>query len=46
MIKNILQDTTKFNNYIRLKPNNNPKGPQIKVKQGNKEFYVDYDYLK
>ena len=25
---------------------NNPKGPQIKVKQGNKEFYVDYDYLK
>ncbi|MBK6833777.1 MAG: WG repeat-containing protein [Bacteroidetes bacterium] len=25
---------------------NNPKGPQIKVKQGSKEFYVDYDYLK
>ena len=25
---------------------NNPKGPQIKVRQRKKEFYVDYDYLK
>lgn len=25
---------------------NDPKGPQIKVRQGKKEFYVDYDYLK
>jgi len=33
-------------NQILQADYNNPKGPQIKVRQGKKEFYVAYDYLK